>query len=1572
MKRGGIYFTIIALVLTVCLQDLCALSSVNQNSAAEITFHADFSGKNWIKHASGYPDVFVMDGKLTKGIEGNGVLISETVNASQIELENNLNKEKGAITLWYKPSFKHGKKHTYPLLWTGNSTKLGKNSMWLWLWHGVLRFDVRDPEDRYCTYPIVKWQTNEWVHIGINWNYKKGISLWINGEKVAQKKSKWQAFDTGKLLIGTNYRGSFNAGGVIDELKIFNQPLTAEEMVKEYNRESILKYAKKIKPETVVSRQRKDEKKLKILFELDFENEFNAIVSDKEVKPTNKNLPQLVEGIMGGRAAHFSDATVLRYLEKESIDKKRGALSMWVSPSAKYLSKSWIYLFREDASMNVGENSMMIWSHAERGLRCDPRDQNDSFSYIVPAAWWKPGEWHHIIYCWDHKIGTRTYIDGKLAAYNATSDAKKSFIPVTWNPKTHKAFLFGARDSAGQYGWGGAIDQIRIYNRMLSEKEVHLEYSKNSNYMVNITTIDPYLYADKKELCRVFFENFINKPISISPSYTVQNISGKIVQYGDFGNLQLGINQKVEKKLSLKLPAKGDYYLKIEYKNNDKICCQSLNIKALAQHEKQTTNQTEKLICKIDPTQQPVHTESALSQIVHSEIGNYREAGANLNDRFAYKFRVDHTNKPHLAIITYPDDKPRTMEVLLNPLETAFDYQAQTGVYTGHEYPLSNKMLKHSFIFWPRCQENVLIFTTIETGLPAAVKNIEIYELVDGIAKLTTRPFSGSVPARHIGMYHEDPVLGKCYGNFGTQNKIKNMDVFPGFEHTTSRMLDYLQSFAQDTLHYPIVWYRGALYGSDVEPAGYGGRPHPYNYPQYLMKRLHARGMKFNGWFHCHHLPSIANDAIIDEKRVIAGDETVLSMRCDNHLETMAWHGKDSVYNPISPKVQNAIKLIIAEVLERYGNEPAFTGITLNTVRHSMLAFGSIAAGYNDCNLARFSKDTGIIIPVDRKDRLRFSKSYKWLMKNAKKQWIDWRCKMIHSYYQELAAMLQKKRNDLKLRIVLFAREQDAEYLNPNKNAIQKYKEQGIDPDLFQNDKNIILVHSIDASLYRFKRRNMSKTPFSIEDCRTASFAPEILPNLRKLPTSSLNMHDKYFENPVGRHAPLKFFSSKAKECGWRVSALNPNSFYCLETYANGMDRLDPLTITKGGFLVGFFGMEPYLAKFSQAFRTLPAIKFDDVKKIEDPIRCRQKKIDGATYFYLLNKLPINVKMDLTINHCEDVIDLQKGSTSENFNNGVLGLTLAPYELCTFKINNQQAEIVSGKSSFADDFKQKLQQKLISAKKMISSYQGAGMDVSNIKPYYEYARQCFQQKKYARLYFLFQESWFENMLRIKNNKHISSFFSGNKNYIKQVQAVKQLKATKMDKEINIDGVLDEPEWGNAKEYDQMSDFLVYLGNMIARPAKEKISVRFLYDDKCIYIGVYCRESDMNKMVVKKGLHDSFVWAGDDAIEIFLRSPEMGKSGHAHFGVNAGGSKTDLLTGNIRWNPEWKAATKIVKDGWIAEVAIPYDILVKKGSPASKWTFNISRTRRTLPKSALTANNEKEWKCEALFAELSFE
>lgn len=1330
------------------------------------------------------------------------------------------------------------------------------------------------------------------------------------------------------------------------------------------------------------------------LFHLDFENAFTADTARGPVEPTNANRPKLTTGI-SGRAAHFSQAqnAALRYLTDGVLDSDKGAFSLWVRCSPNYLSGAWKFIFSLDSSQPPGGKSLALWMPSwdgvGRGIRYDVRvrPKVNSMLYTPGFSGESLKEWHHFVCAWDGAKGKIAFfLDGYPTG--AGSQSKKSFDIKPFVINQEAAFLLGAVQADGKMSWEGDIDEFKVFNRPLSLHEVRDEFCASQSGMAVMTDLmDRYFTAGRAEHCRLEFANWSAKPVIFTPRVEIENPEGGEKQTIALPEIMLpaGQERRVEFPLTLNCAKETGYVLTVSYHTEGGLRTRAFDIRGLPEQEASAGNGERVLVAELDAAEVKPVAESAPSRIVDSPLGRYREAGANFGDRFALEFAVDQPGALHVAEFDIPDDKRRTEEVIYQPLSGAFTYQGQGGIFTGGEYPLSKKLIRHTMTFWPTAPKNCFIFKTNDSDAPAAVRTIRIFRLPHGFRPLPVESFSGSVPARSLGMYYEDPVMASSFGIVQTDN-------VPEFSTVVDRLLDYMQSFGLNLFRYPVIWYAGPLYGqSKSGNSGASGRKHPRDFPAYLLKRLNARGMKFNGWLHIHQLASLNPYCLIDEERVLAGEETAVNMRGDNHLFYTGWHSKDPAYNPLDPRVQRAVKNLVSEILDRYGQEPALEGFTLNVTQCSLFAFGSIKSGYNDCNLRAFQEDTGIRIPVDAHDPQRFTQSHDWLLANARAEWITWRCRKIHDYYREIADLLTTARPDLKLGVSLYQypvthREglENADYLRAGHDPNQWHREQGLDAALFARDRNIVLIRHGDLRLRDMqspRRRRSGSQLEALENLRTTSLAPEMVQVFAQLPAAELNLHDGYWEDAVGRKSPLAL-PDGGRECPWRVAQLNANTFYALEQFVAGVNNFDALSIAKGGFVIGLNGMEPYMGRFAQAFRALPAVKFSDVPGLADPVRVRQRVVDGSNYFYVLNRLPypVTVEIRLAGAEAEDLVSNEKSAGDK------ILLTLKPYDLRSFRQAGTESTVIGGTAKAPENLVTELSEQTAAIADEYKHNCVLGVDLSRQEPYLEKARACLAAGEYARLYFLLQEAWVPDIRRLSDqtrqsflNQTRQSFLKTPRDYLeKNVLRPRTLTAVGVSAAPVIDGELNEPDWQEAPVCSDFSEFMTIQGKFLARPAENSTKIRLLHDEKTLYIGVECADPQPDKITVNPGLRDAAIWSDDDSLEIFLRTPAFGATGHVQLVVNAGGSRTDLFSSDLKYDFDWSAVSKVTSAGWQAEIAVPFAALAEKmsngNSPQkidlnSGWQFNLSRRRREFPAAALVADAQYEWKCEAHFANI---
>ena len=163
-------------------------------------------------------------------------------------------------------------------------------------------------------------------------------------------------------------------------------------------------------------------------------------------------------------------------------------------------------------------------------------------------------------------------------------------------------------------------------------------------------------------------------------------------------------------------------------------------------------------------------------------------------------------------------------------------------------------------------------------------------------------------------------------------------------------------------------------------------------------------------------------------------------------------------------------------------------------------------------------------------------------------------------------------------------------------------------------------------------------------------------------------MHDRYWESAIGStrkehwsDKPNALTAPWIREQSWRVSTLNPAGVHAMRHYVLPLRYTDLLGITKGGFLIGSYGMEPLLTPFIKAFRALPAKRFHDLPGGSDFIKARALEYGGAFWFYVVNTHHVPGTVKISVNgECTDLVTGGK-------QNGSFELALAPYELRSFR-----------------------------------------------------------------------------------------------------------------------------------------------------------------------------------------------------------------------------------------------------------------------------------------------------------------
>ncbi|HEX2831912.1 MAG TPA: DUF5916 domain-containing protein [Thermoanaerobaculia bacterium] len=168
-----------------------------------------------------------------------------------------------------------------------------------------------------------------------------------------------------------------------------------------------------------------------------------------------------------------------------------------------------------------------------------------------------------------------------------------------------------------------------------------------------------------------------------------------------------------------------------------------------------------------------------------------------------------------------------------------------------------------------------------------------------------------------------------------------------------------------------------------------------------------------------------------------------------------------------------------------------------------------------------------------------------------------------------------------------------------------------------------------------------------------------------------------------------------------------------------------------------------------------------------------------------------------------------------------------------------------------------------------------------------------------------------------------------------------LQAVRATAAPRIDGDLSDAAWQNAPEFTDFTQHDPHDGE----PATMRTSLRVLYDDDAIYFGA--KMEDPQRPTALLGRRDSFLQY--DFLSINIDTQHDRLSGNA-FTVTPSDMQVDSILFNdigedISWDGVWESSSKIVADGWIAEVRIPFSQLRFPDKPVHTWGINV--TRRTV-------------------------
>ncbi|MGO8935160.1 MAG: LamG-like jellyroll fold domain-containing protein, partial [Terracidiphilus sp.] len=210
-----------------------------------------------------------------------------------------------------------------------------------------------------------------------------------------------------------------------------------------------------------------------LLFYLSGDNGFNAdyAAGGNPVPNYQRDVKILPNGVSGSYI-QCGNNQLLSYWAPGNINSQRGTLSFfWRSRDP--LDETEFPVFRVGFADHSSWDIVWLridWNgHGFDAFVTDVNLGRTRVSVKLPAIP-KPDQWVHLALAWDEASGIRFYIDGKLMA---TQEATGLFDTALdqFGPHSRVIGPTGV-ESSYSYDRGGDIDELRIYDRMLSDDNV--------------------------------------------------------------------------------------------------------------------------------------------------------------------------------------------------------------------------------------------------------------------------------------------------------------------------------------------------------------------------------------------------------------------------------------------------------------------------------------------------------------------------------------------------------------------------------------------------------------------------------------------------------------------------------------------------------------------------------------------------------------------------------------------------------------------------------------------------------------------------------------------------------------------------------------------------------------------------------------------------------------------------------------------------------------------------------------------------------------------------------------------
>lgn len=173
-----------------------------------------------------------------------------------------------------------------------------------------------------------------------------------------------------------------------------------------------------------------------------------------------------------------------------------------------------------------------------------------------------------------------------------------------------------------------------------------------------------------------------------------------------------------------------------------------------------------------------------------------------------------------------------------------------------------------------------------------------------------------------------------------------------------------------------------------------------------------------------------------------------------------------------------------------------------------------------------------------------------------------------------------------------------------------------------------------------------------------------------------------------------------------------------------------------------------------------------------------------------------------------------------------------------------------------------------------------------------------------------------------------------------------IRATRLDKPLKMDGVLDEEVY---RTVPAISDFIQTVPAE-GKPATEKTEAWIMFDDENIYVTGKCYDTaPPSQWTANELRRDTSQLRQNDMFGFLIDTFHDRRNGFNFYTNPLGGFADQWITDegnpNVDWNPVWEVRTGRFEGGWTAEMRVPFKSIRYKSGKDQDWGIQLRRSIR---------------------------